>query len=58
MLEDRLLNSARVNYESELRNVEMLKNRFGESTMHSFVVMLKDIKDSERINAEKKPSAQ
>ncbi|KAJ0001164.1 hypothetical protein NQD34_006184 [Periophthalmus magnuspinnatus] len=34
----------------EIRNVELLKLRFGESHMHYYEVMLKDMADSRRIN--------
>lgn len=51
LLADRLLSQLDFNPEKELRNLELLKLRFGESLLHSCEVMLKDIGDSKRINA-------
>ncbi|XP_059956609.1 anaphase-promoting complex subunit 2 isoform X2 [Mesoplodon densirostris] len=57
LLADRLLHQ-------EIRNVELLKLRFGEAPMHFCEVMLKDMADSRRINAnireddEKRPAEQ
>ena len=39
-------------YETELRNLEFMKKRFGDGSLHHCEVMLRDIKDSERINRE------
>lgn len=54
MLEERLLSgisSRKVNaYETEIKNLELMKLRFGEINLHACDVMLKDIKESERIN--------
>lgn len=52
MLDERLLNRLNFSYDNELKNIELLKLRFGEQSMHHCVVMLRDIKDSERINNE------
>lgn len=35
---------------SQVRNLELLKLRFGESNLHFCDVMIKDIADSKRIN--------
>jgi anaphase-promoting complex subunit 2 len=56
MLVERLLSggcrqTTQFSFETELRNLELLKLRFGESNLHSCDVMLRDIKDSERINS-------
>jgi len=40
----------RVEVENELRYLELLKVRFGESEMHQCEVMLKDVRDSQRID--------
>ena len=36
---------------SQVRNLELLKLRFGENNLHFCEVMIKDIADSKRINA-------
>ncbi|XP_070811930.1 anaphase-promoting complex subunit 2 [Pituophis catenifer annectens] len=51
LLADRLLHQCNYNVEREIRNVELLKRRFGEAQMHDCEVMLKDMGDSRRINA-------
>ncbi|XP_048875739.1 anaphase-promoting complex subunit 2 isoform X2 [Brienomyrus brachyistius] len=51
VLADRLLHQLNYNTAREIRNVELLKLRFGESHMHYCEVMLKDVADSRRINA-------
>ena len=51
MLAERLLSGSDSSFESELRNLELLKLRFGEVSLHHCDVMLRDIKDSERIHA-------
>ena len=58
MLNQRLLQNPNVSYETELRNLEFMKLRFGENSMHGCEVMLRDIKDSERINREVQKSKQ
>ncbi|XP_075982939.1 anaphase promoting complex subunit morula [Anticarsia gemmatalis] len=51
LLADRLLAQGAINTEKEIRYLELLKLRFGESQLHYCEVMLKDISDSKRINA-------
>ncbi|XP_058462481.1 anaphase-promoting complex subunit 2 [Malaya genurostris] len=51
LLAERLLSQLDSNPEKELRNLELLKLRFGETMLHSCEVMLKDIGDSKRINS-------
>ncbi|XP_063702469.1 anaphase-promoting complex subunit 2 [Culicoides brevitarsis] len=51
LLAERLLSQLEFNPEKEIRNLELLKLRFGEALLHSCEVMLKDITDSKRINA-------
>lgn len=51
LLADRLLHHFSFSPEREIRNVELLKLRFGEAPMHFCEVMLKDMADSRRINA-------
>ena len=50
LLAQRLLSNFEVDMEMEHRNLELLSLRFGESEFHNCEVMLKDIKDSERVN--------
>lgn len=51
LLSDRLLSSYSFNMEKEIRNLELLKLRFGDSNLFSCEAMLKDISESKRINA-------
>ncbi|KAG8447365.1 hypothetical protein GDO86_014725 [Hymenochirus boettgeri] len=51
LLAERLLHQFTYSSEREIRNVELLKLRFGEPQMHYCEVMLKDMADSRRINA-------
>ncbi|XP_045502877.1 anaphase-promoting complex subunit 2 [Colias croceus] len=51
LLADRLLAQSVINTEKEIRYLELLKIKFGESHLHFCEVMLKDISDSKRINA-------
>lgn len=51
LLADRLLTQLDFNPEKEIRNLELLKLRFGDSVLHNCEVMLKDISDSKRIDA-------
>lgn len=51
LLAERLLIQLDFTPEKEIRNLELLKLRFGENLLHSCEVMLKDISDSKRINA-------
>lgn len=51
LLADRLLSQFTYNTEKEIRYLELLKRRFGESQLHFCEVMLKDVYDSKRINA-------
>lgn len=51
LLADRLLAQSVINTEKEIRYLELLKIRFGESQLHFCEVMLKDISDSKRINS-------
>lgn len=51
LLGDRLLSSYSFNMEKEIRNLELLKLRFGDSNLFSCEAMLKDISESKRINA-------
>lgn len=50
LLAERLLTQLDFNPDKEIRNLELLKLRFGEALLHSCEVMLKDITDSKRIN--------
>ncbi|XP_063235866.1 anaphase-promoting complex subunit 2 [Bacillus rossius redtenbacheri] len=51
LLADRLLTQTSFDTDKEIRYLELLKLRFGESQMHYCEVMLKDLYDSKRINA-------
>lgn len=51
LLADRLLTQLDFTPDKEIRNLELLKLRFGENLLHNCEVMLKDISESKRINA-------
>jgi len=38
-----------VSYNEELKNLELMKIRFGEASLHACDVMLRDIAESDRI---------
>ena len=50
LLSNRLLSQFSYETEKEIRNLELLKLRFGETPLHQCEVMLKDVSDSKRIN--------
>ena len=50
LLADRILTHFSYDTEKEIRYLELLKLRFGESQHHYCEVMLKDVADSKRIN--------
>ncbi|XP_041369273.1 anaphase-promoting complex subunit 2-like isoform X2 [Gigantopelta aegis] len=51
LLADRILTHFNYDIERELRYLELLKLRFGETQLHYSEVMLKDVADSKRINS-------
>ncbi|XP_064471634.1 anaphase-promoting complex subunit 2-like [Ornithodoros turicata] len=51
LLAQRLLFTCSLDTEREVRYLECLKLRFGESLLHSCEVMLRDVADSKRLNA-------
>ncbi|KAL5012414.1 hypothetical protein ScPMuIL_010965 [Solemya velum] len=51
LLADRILTQYNYEIEKEIRYLELLKLRFGESELHSCEVMLKDVADSKRLNS-------
>ena len=51
LLADRLLTKFSFDTHRDVRHLELLKLRFGDSSLHNCEVMLKDISDSRRINA-------
>ncbi|XP_065836636.1 anaphase-promoting complex subunit 2-like [Oscarella lobularis] len=50
LLADRVLSSLDYNTEKEVRNLELLKLRFGETSLHYCEIMLKDLAESKRLN--------
>ncbi|XP_031558383.1 anaphase-promoting complex subunit 2-like [Actinia tenebrosa] len=50
LLADRILSTFNYDTDKELRYLELLKLRFGESHLHFCEIMLKDVADSRRIN--------
>lgn len=51
LLSDKLLALTTYEIDKELHNVELLKLRFGEASLHGCEVMLKDLGDSKRLDA-------
>ncbi len=51
LLADRILSGFSYDTARELRYLELLKLRFGESQLHHCEVMLKDVADSRRCNS-------
>eukprot|EP00887_Chlorella_sp_A99_P005758 scaffold1.g5758.t1 len=51
MLAERLLAKTSYDCDRELRTLELLKVRFGEASLHNAEIMLKDLADSKRVNA-------
>lgn len=51
LLAERLLQNMGLNMEKEIRNLELLKLRLGETELRNCEVMLKDVSDSKRINS-------
>eukprot|EP00026_Physarum_polycephalum_P002809 Phypoly_transcript_02817.p1 GENE.Phypoly_transcript_02817~~Phypoly_transcript_02817.p1 ORF type:complete len:818 (+),score=124.80 Phypoly_transcript_02817:172-2625(+) len=51
MLADRLIAILDYDIDKEVRNLELLKLRFEESSLHNCEIMLKDMADSKRTNA-------
>lgn len=49
MLDKRLLTNTQDDYLKELENIEQMKLRFGENSMNACEVMLRDIKESDRL---------
>lgn len=50
MLDKRLLTTLDDHFNEEFRNLEFMRVRFGESSLHECDVMLRDIKESDRLN--------
>lgn len=50
LLADRILTQFNYEIEKEIRYLELLKLRFGETQLHFCEVMLKDVADSKRLN--------
>jgi hypothetical protein len=51
LLAERLLTALEYNIEREVRNIELLKLRFGEHALHQCEVMLKDMAESKRLDS-------
>jgi len=51
MLADKLLQKSNYDAERETLALELLKNKFGETHLHDCEVMLRDVNDSRRVNA-------
>lgn len=53
VLADKLIKPCNANgHDGEIMNIELLKIRFGEDSLHACEIMLKDVQDSKRINTQ------
>ncbi|KAN0035538.1 hypothetical protein ACTA71_004812 [Dictyostelium dimigraforme] len=52
MLSDRLLSVVDFDLDKEIKNVELLKLRFGDSVLFNCEIMIKDMADSKRLNTQ------
>lgn len=50
MLAEKFLGPKEYNIEEEIKNIELLKARFGENDLHSCDILVKDVKESKRID--------
>ena len=50
MLAEKLLGSKEFNLEEEIKNIELLKVRFGENNLQNCNIIVKDVKESKRID--------
>ena len=57
MLDQRLLTKPNGSYQEEYKNLELMKIRFKEQSLHQCDVMLRDIKESDRLNIQFKKEA-
>lgn len=46
----KFINNRNQNYEEEFKNIELLKQRFGENKLNTCEIILRDVKESKRIN--------
>ncbi|CAM9944091.1 unnamed protein product, partial [Sphacelaria rigidula] len=51
MLADKLVNNLTYDTDRDVQNLELLKLRFGESSMHQCEIMVRDLEESKRVNA-------
>jgi len=62
MLAEKLMSARNFNIDEEIRNIELLKKRFGESPLQTCDIIVKDVKDSKRndniIHNERGPSGE
>ncbi|MCQ2817290.1 MAG: hypothetical protein MJ252_08505 [archaeon] len=50
MLSERMINNNKFSLENEIKNLELLKHKFGEATLQHCDIVIKDIKDSLKLN--------
>lgn len=48
MLAEKLMSAKDYNIDEEIRNIELLKLRFGESALQTCNIIIKDVKDSKK----------
>lgn len=48
MMAEKLMSVKNYNIDEEIRNIELLKMRFGESALQNCNIIVKDVKDSKR----------
>ena len=50
MLAEKLMSAREYNIEDEITNIERLKMRFGEAALQTCNIIVKDVKDSKRLD--------
>lgn len=50
MLAEKLMSAREYNIEDEIKNIERLKMRFGEAALQTCNIIVKDVKDSKRLD--------
>eukprot|EP01017_Pseudomicrothorax_dubius_P034038 TRINITY_DN461_c0_g1_i5.p1 TRINITY_DN461_c0_g1~~TRINITY_DN461_c0_g1_i5.p1 ORF type:complete len:816 (-),score=203.93 TRINITY_DN461_c0_g1_i5:80-2527(-) len=50
MLAEKLLSPKEYNIDEEIKNIELLKMRFGENNLQGCSIIVRDVKDSKRVN--------
>ena len=52
MLAEKLMSAKDYNIDEEIKNIQLLKMRFGEMALQTCNIIVKDVKDSKRLDKE------